>query len=62
MGKSCYHSKKMYLGGQYYGVTHPNMHTVAQNRDRFTINNLFHCCKAVTFTHPLVYEFLCVPF
>ena len=24
MGKSCYHTQKMYLGGQYYGVAHPN--------------------------------------
>ena len=39
-----------------------HMHTVPQNRDKFTINNLFYYCKALTFTHPLVYEFLCVPF
>ena len=26
------------------------------------INNSFYSCKALTFTHPLVYEFLCVPF
>ena len=37
------------------------MHTVPQNRDKFTINNLFYCCKALIFTHPLVYEFLCGP-
>ena len=35
------------------------MHTVPQNKDKFTINNLFYCCKALIFTHPLVYEFLC---
>ena len=35
------------------------MHTVPQNKDKFTINNLFYCCKARIFTHPLVYEFLC---
>ena len=35
------------------------MHTVSKNKDRFTINNLFYCCKALIFTHPLVYEFLC---
>ena len=38
------------------------MHTVLQNKDKFTINNLFYYCKALTFTHPLVYEFLCVQF
>ena len=38
-----------------------HMHTVPQNRDKFTINNLFYCCKALIFTHPLVYEFLCGP-
>ena len=37
------------------------MHTVPQNRDKFTINNLFYCYKALIFTHPLVYEFLCGP-
>ena len=35
------------------------MHTVPQNKDKFTINNLFYCCKALIFTHPSVYEFLC---
>ena len=35
------------------------MHTVPQNEDKFTINNLFYCCEALIFTHPLVYEFLC---
>ena len=34
------------------------MHTVPQNKDKFAINNLFHCCEALIFTHPLVYEFL----
>ena len=24
MGKVCTHQEKIYLGGQYYGVTHPN--------------------------------------
>ena len=38
------------------------MHTLPQNKDRFTINSLLYCCKALTFTHSLVYEFLCVPF
>ena len=38
-----------------------HMHTVPQNRDKFTTNNLFYCCKALIFTHPLVYEFLCGP-
>ena len=36
-----------------------HMHTVPQNRDKFTTNNLFYCCKALIFTQPLVYEFLC---
>ena len=35
-----------------------HMHTVPQNKDRFTINDLFYCCKALIFTQPLVYEFL----
>ena len=39
-----------------------HMYTVPQNRDKFTINNLFYCCNALTFIHPLLYEFLCVPF
>ena len=34
------------------------MHIVPQNEDKFTINGLFYCCKALIFTHPLVYEFL----
>ena len=38
------------------------MHTVPQNKDKFTINNLFYCCKFLTFTQPFVYEFLCVQF
>ena len=37
------------------------MHTVPQNEDKFTINNLLYCCKALIFTLPLVYEFLCGP-
>ena len=36
-----------------------HMHTIPQNKDEFTINNLFHCCEALIFTQPLVYEFLC---
>ena len=35
------------------------MHTVPQNKYKFTINNLFYCCEALIFTQPLVYEFLC---
>ena len=35
------------------------MHTVPQNEDKFTINNLFYCYEALIFTHPLVYEFRC---
>ena len=35
------------------------MHTVPQNKDKFTISNLFYYCEALIFTHPLVYEFLC---
>ena len=27
MGKSCTQQKKICLGGQYYGMTHPNMYT-----------------------------------
>ena len=34
------------------------MHTVPQNKDKFTINNLSYCCKALIFTQSLVYEFL----
>ena len=29
------------------------------NKNRFTINNLVHCCEAIIFTHPLVYRFMC---
>ena len=36
-----------------------HMHTVPQNNHKFTINNKFHCCKTLIFTHPLVYKFLC---
>ena len=32
---------------------------VPQNKDKFIIYNLFHCCEALIFTHSLVYEFLC---
>ena len=35
------------------------MHTVPQKKDKFTMNNLFYCCEALIFTHPLVYKFLC---
>ena len=34
------------------------MHSVPQNKDKFTINNLFYRFEALIFTHPLVYEFL----
>ena len=37
------------------------MHTVPQNKDEFTINNLSYHCDALIFTQPLVYEFLCGP-
>ena len=37
------------------------MHTAPQNKDKFTINNLFYCFKALNFTHPRVFEFLCGP-
>ena len=37
------------------------MHTVPQNKDKFTRNNLFNCCNTLIFTHPLVYDFLCSP-
>ena len=36
-----------------------HMHTVPQNKDKFTINNLFYCCKALLFTQSSVCEFLC---
>ena len=32
--------------------------TVPQNKDKFTINDLFYWCKALIFIQPLVYEFL----
>ena len=35
------------------------MHTVPQNKDEFTISNLFYYCEAHIFTHPLAYKFLC---
>ena len=35
------------------------MYTVPQNKDKFTINDLFYCCKVLIFILPLVYEFLC---
>ena len=35
------------------------MHTIPQIKDKFTINNLFYCCKGLIFTQPLIYEFLC---
>ena len=34
------------------------MYTVPQNKDKFTINDLFYWCKALIFIQPLVYEFL----
>ena len=37
------------------------MHTVPENKDKFTINNLSYGFKGLIFTHPLVYEFLCGP-
>ena len=39
-----------------------HMHAVPKNEDRFTVNNLSYSCNALTFTHSLVYEFLCVQF
>ena len=72
----CHLSQKwqdVYVWWEYWNVTGKtfwsvsflkvglHMHTVPQNRDKFTINNLFYCCKALIFTHPLVYEFLCGP-
>ena len=36
-----------------------HMHSVPQNKDKFPINNLFHCCKALLFTQSSVCEFLC---
>ena len=32
--------------------------TVPQFKDRFAANNIFHCCEALIFTHPLVWSFL----
>ena len=37
------------------------MHTVPQNKDKFTINILLYCCKTFIFTHSLVHEFLYGP-
>ena len=37
------------------------MYTVPQNKDEFTTNNSFYCCRALIFTHSLVNEFLCSP-
>ena len=37
------------------------MHTVSQNKDKFTRNNLFCCYETLIFTHPFLYEFLCGP-
>ena len=31
-------------------------------RTSFMDAPLSYCCKALTLTHPLVYEFMCVPF
>ena len=36
-----------------------HMHSVPQNKDKFPINNLFYCCKALLFTQSSVCEFLC---
>ena len=35
------------------------MHTLPQNKDKVTTNNLFYCCEALIFTLHLVYEFIC---
>ena len=37
------------------------MHTVPQNKVKFTINNSSYCFEALIFTQPLEYEFLCGP-
>ena len=37
------------------------MHTVLQNKDKFTINNLLYCYKALIFKYPLAYELLLGP-
>ena len=31
MGKSCFQQKKICLGEQYYGMTHPTEHAVQSN-------------------------------
>ena len=36
-----------------------HIHNVPQNKDEFTINNLFYSCEALIFIHPFVHEFLC---
>ena len=36
------------------------MQTPIKDTDKFTINNLIFLCEVFIFTHPLVYEFLCV--
>ena len=36
-----------------------HMHTVPQNNYKFTIYNIFYCCKTLIFTQTLVYEFIC---
>ena len=38
MGKICTHQKKIYLGGQYYGMTHPNANPAA-----YTVANETRC-------------------
>ena len=35
-----------------------HVHTAPQNKDKFTINNLFYCYEALIFAHSLVYKFL----
>ena len=34
------------------------MHTIPQNIDKFTVNNLLFSCEALIFTYPLEYEFI----
>ena len=53
-------TSKTFLSVSFFKVV-LHMHTVPQNRDKFIVNNLFYCCKALIFTHPLIYEFLCGP-
>ena len=36
-----------------------HMHTVPQNKDKFTIDYIFYCCKALLFTQSSICEFLC---